>query len=893
MSLFRLTTPLVRGIQTLSLFALLFSAPMTAVPAEYHHVSGCPVCHDYDNPGGSSNLFLINQVIQTPNSGPRPVVFTAFSGQNSLADGDAVYDGPCEVCHTQNDHHNNDGHDNTAHFDGEWCVTCHQHGNQFAAPFKQLHQTHLYDPKGSVIENIENKTKEEICLTCHETFPVGRNFADGLPIETTRVCDTCHSPGGLVNGSAMAKANTLDGIYESDGLSLKPGNEKWCISCHDADNAVIKGISAPNVAGQDLDSDGTNDYGYYVTGHKINCLECHDPLKQHIDGKQRTYDSSLGNHQEGYRLRSKNGRALIMPRAGLGTNLNDAALCTSCHNANEVLGAGATYPERITDMSHTNYVSRGSGNSPYGKIYGLHTLHFFLDMRSPETDSDYDGLLDSNINCTTCHNVHGARNSRMIRSGELTNPPSASSPDPGFDFIYYRKSPDTFTATYPAPQGTYNVYSWVGEYFNRADKVPYIINAASGPQTVYLNQKTNQYLSLSKPELLVNDGRWNSLGTYTFDQNGSVVISSQDTSGAVIADALFFEDTSGQNHHLIEHSSASFDTAQAWKTFTDPQPGSGSSVYNGTVRFIYEVQPDPYAPVQETIGVQFQTGIGAANPRYCRGCHGKPMNYGRTAKTYPMVLGGKAVPNRVTPSNRQVELVTRVLHHGNSVQSVTVDLSPLGINDSAAVMTYSGREQLAKLDDGSTVQGRDLYSLSVTVPDTIADNLYALEITATDSAGVSSKNRIQLYAEQDGEIVIDDSEAEFIGRWLLFVTAADQFGSGIHFKDIYDGSAKVIYRPSIPATGDYYLYAWWSQGSASWRATNVPYVVNHVGGSETFLIDQTINGPGGGQWHCLGGPYKFNQGTDGYIEINDNANHKFVVADAIKLVPAASVASCK
>ncbi|MEJ2694589.1 MAG: hypothetical protein P8166_16580, partial [Candidatus Thiodiazotropha sp.] len=549
--------------------------------------------------------------------------------------------------------------------------------------------------------------------------------------------------------------------------------------------------------------------------------------------------------------------------------------------------------ERLTDMSHTNFVSRGTSEGAYPRAYALHIRHFMIGAASPEVDSDYDRLLDSGINCTTCHNVHGARNSRMIRSGELANHPDEIAPDPGFDFRYFRKSSDTFTAQYPAPQGTYNVYAWVTEYYNRAENVPYTVNAASGPQTVNLNQKTNQYLSLNKPGLLVNDGRWNLLGTYTFDPNGSVVISSQDTTGAVIADALFFEDTTGQNHHLIEHTAASFNTASAWQTFTDPQPGSGSSIYNGSLRFVYEVIPDPYAPVQDTIGIEFQEGIGAAVPQYCRGCHNKPSNYGRVAKTFPMVVGAKAVPNVVTPANRQIELVARVLHHSDSMQSVTVDLTPLGINDPAAAMTYAGQEQLATLDDGTTVQGRALYSLFVTVPGTLADSLYQLQVTATDNAGVASKNHILLYTTQEGEIVMDDSESEFIGRWFLYDTAVDQFGLGIHFKDISDGSAKAIYRPNIATTGDYYLYAWWSEGSARWRATNAPYIVNHATGSDTLRVDQTSNGPGGGQWHCLGGPYRFNQGTDGYIEINDDANHKWIVADAVKLVPAASVSVCQ
>ncbi|MCU7906965.1 MAG: hypothetical protein KZQ76_14220 [Candidatus Thiodiazotropha sp. (ex Epidulcina cf. delphinae)] len=862
----------------------------------FHNGANCVDCHDVTGTNYCGNTAFIACDLNTPNSGVRPVRFFNDTGPNSLADGDTNYDGPCEVCHTNTKHHRNDGAGLSPHFEGQVCTTCHLHSKRFEAPFKQLHKTHLYDPKGSVIEDIENKTEQQICMECHERFPVGGNFADGLPIATTTACDTCHSPEGLVNGSAMAKANTFAGIYEADGLALKPGNEKWCVSCHDEDNAVIKATPAPNIAGKDLDSDGVYDYGYYVTGHKIDCLECHDPLKNHIDGEHRTYDSSLGNHQEGYRLRSKNGRALIMPRPLKGYTLNDAPLCTACHPSDEVLGAGATNNERKADMSHTNFISRGTSQGVYSGEYGLHARHYVMDFPSylPEADSDYDGARDSNINCTTCHNVHGARNSRMIRSGELMNHPHVSNPDPGFDFIYYTKSPDTFTAEYPAPQGTYKVYAWITEAYNRAIKVPYIINTSAGPVTLYLNQKVNEMISLNKPAVLANDGRWNMLGTYTFGQTGSIVISTQDASGVVVADAVFFEDTVGQNDLVVEHAEAVLDAPQAWKTFTDPQPGYGSTVYNGSLRYVYEVLVDPYADIQDTIGLQFQRGVGGfMNPEYCGGCHSQISNYGRVVKTYPMVLGAYAVPNIVTPSTRRIELIARVMHHNNSIQSVTIDLSPIGINDSSAAMAYSGQEQLATLDGGSTVQGRDLYNLFVTVPNTISDNLYRLEVTAIDTDGVSSKNHILLYAAQDGEIVIDDSESEFIGNWYLYDTSVDQFGPGLHYKDISDGSAKAVYRPNIPENGEYYVFAWWSEASAQWRPTNAPFVVNHARGSETLLVDQTTNGPGGGKWNCLGGPYQFNKGTDGYIEINDNANHKWIVADAMKFVPAGSVASCQ
>jgi hypothetical protein len=117
----------------------------TAALAQFHHVNSCTVCHSFDG----SNLYSIGEVVRTPNSGPRPVVYTSLTGHNSLADGDAIYDGVCEVCHTLNSHHRNDGSDNTEHFDGQRCTQCHRHfPNAFSAPYAQAHRTHLSADKG-------------------------------------------------------------------------------------------------------------------------------------------------------------------------------------------------------------------------------------------------------------------------------------------------------------------------------------------------------------------------------------------------------------------------------------------------------------------------------------------------------------------------------------------------------------------------------------------------------------------------------------------------------------------------------------------------------------------------------------------------------------------------
>ena len=58
-----------------------------------------------------------------------------------------------------------------------------------------------------------------------------------------------------------------------------------------------EGVYAPNVVGDD------SSYGHYVTGHKIDCLSCHDAGKDHIDHEHRTYSAAIDNYNYGYRLK--------------------------------------------------------------------------------------------------------------------------------------------------------------------------------------------------------------------------------------------------------------------------------------------------------------------------------------------------------------------------------------------------------------------------------------------------------------------------------------------------------------------------------------------------------------------------------------------------------------
>jgi hypothetical protein len=180
---------------------------------------------------------------------------------------------------------------------------------------------------------------------------------------------------------------------------------------------------APNVAGNNVQS-----YGFFVTGHGkcgsipcVQCLDCHDASKDHIDGEHRTYSSGSSNYQDGYRLREP----MVMPRPAHSSPmafLEDFALCVDCHNPEEVIGLN------VADDDRTNF--RDDRTSARNDHY------YHLKKTGTLFDSDFDGGLDSCITCTACHNVHGPDNQAMIRDGKLIGN------DKGINFCYLTDSGD-------------------------------------------------------------------------------------------------------------------------------------------------------------------------------------------------------------------------------------------------------------------------------------------------------------------------------------------------------------------------------------------------------------------------------------------------------------------
>lgn len=401
----------------------------------------------------------------------RTVDFTTFEGTSgALANTDSP-DGACQVCHTATSYWKNDGSGNT-HYAGNNCLACHPHFtdevvNYFAPTFVggQSHFTHFEDPKGPMLGT-------DACFTaCHLSSSDFSKFKDNKPIETTNVCDACHSPGGSFNGvgdmdsgnpnsvAYGAKYNWEDAIYEPAvdpeewPSILKAGKENWCAGCHDNGpwnngDSVVHNVHAPNVMGNNVT------FGYNVTGHgrnpltSIRCGDCHDLTVLHTDSEPRTYAASLSNYQSGYRLK----RDMAIPR-NMQWGPNAFRLCTGCHLYTDIVGPNSDFRQgdkNLHDIHIGEITQGGSGSIAW--------------------DSDWDvpynavcsGLQcsDSALSCTACHNVHGSPclngssivacqtplKTPMIQHGDLISTPGTQDKVPALRFNWYDATDNATTS---------------------------------------------------------------------------------------------------------------------------------------------------------------------------------------------------------------------------------------------------------------------------------------------------------------------------------------------------------------------------------------------------------------------------------------------------------------
>jgi len=364
--------------------------------------------------------------LHTPYSSRKVVRLFANTGANSFADGDATYDGVCEVCHTETTHYRNDGsapeqhHENLGGKSGTDCIDCHAHVNGFghgsggggggdgtgcsnAAGCHQdqdSHPTHV----GGMLSGVT-------CLTCHQenNFPF---FADGQNLTNTTVCTNCHSADGAIKAKQYWWTDDL-----AQSWLAAEGEASFCGSCHDATPGNSKRDGSGDNGFNVLGNQAT--YGFYLTGHgkpagsysrlawqdtsaagnpaaNQGCAACHDFTSQHFNNPGKRLKAGFENDQANANCNQchpPGTAATANPQfyttsAAYENSAHSTKLCTDCH---EVHGAPGAYKAMTkgNDESLCNQCHGGVGGHP-----GVGSATF---VHSSKTYT---------LECTSCHNVH-------------------------------------------------------------------------------------------------------------------------------------------------------------------------------------------------------------------------------------------------------------------------------------------------------------------------------------------------------------------------------------------------------------------------------------------------------------------------------------------------------
>ncbi len=428
-------------------------------------------------------------------------------------------------------------------------------------------------------------------------------------------------------------------------------------------------------------------------------------------------------------------------------------------------------------------------------------------------------------------------------------------------------------------RGRYEVYAWWWEASWRPTDVPYTINHLDGSTTLRVNQQAD-------------GGQWNLLGTFDFQDQGSVVVTDDASSGQdVVADAVrlvYLEQlpsatptstptatptwtvtatatstptamptltctpTANPNEVIIDDADARFSTSffqDAWEEYTEV----GGRHYGDSHHYNHQVGTG-----QDTAVWSFTVTVP------------KPGRYEVYAWWWEA-------------SWRPTDVPYTVNHQGGST-TVRVNQQTNG-GQWNLLGTFDFQEQGSVLvsDDASSGQ------------DAVADAVRFVYVEPSPSATATSTRTANptltptpsptlTPTPNPNEVIIDDPDARFStsssqDAWQEYREVGGRHYGDSHYynRRIGTGQDMAVWSFTVPKPGRYKVYAWWWE--ASWRPTDVPYTINHRRGSTTVRVNQQTNG---GQWNLLGTFHFLRQGS---VVVSDDASSgQDVVADAIRLV---------
>lgn len=378
---------------------------------------GCSVCHNQhtqEQPGKKFirryiDLSKIAGVVKDINdnpvskSGRKRVNFT---GTATLADGDTNYDGICEVCHTQTKYHQNTSDQDHAHYQGQDCIPCHNHGNGFVhggvggANCGDCHITTIdHDHRAIPAANTG-------CAVCH---PVA-NQAEIDILHTA--CSKCHG----YNGNKLDKTVVKETI--SNG---KAGANQPCENCHTpatqhdmvTDHNNLSVSDSCGVCHRYMDYAPATELIYVEYIHRkvaatdTGCPTCHGSLRGYvvaaIDGGKE--DPGMPVDCTSCHLTSHVGIGDTGGPAGSWLHNENAVVpgtnCSECHFP--------MYNDSHSDLSNNPANNNCAQCHPTASFFTPHKnncLTCHLSSRNEVINTIVTNSNNSDIaDCTTCHGV--------------------------------------------------------------------------------------------------------------------------------------------------------------------------------------------------------------------------------------------------------------------------------------------------------------------------------------------------------------------------------------------------------------------------------------------------------------------------------------------------------
>jgi len=393
----------------------------------------CGSCHDPHSPDTTIdphtgieavNLKLIRKKTRYVSGALDLAIFQQRPEHFAFDENNEPWNGICQTCHTQTNHHTNDATADHQHQIGDDCMACHPHQTGFV-PSGGGDCTGCHSSPQDNGDGVPAGGRRGIVAE----FPAGNAHAHyGIALDSDS-CLVCHSVGTHKDGYVELIDPDDSSIYRfiSPGdLTSDPDLSNFCVNCHDNDGAQRlaapldpfgNGNTPPDVATRFLGSlqwdewygdgcfgsEGTlrqvnshhdiSDSDQAWSGAKIECLNCHGAH----NASQETPIADPSNQTQTWT-----------------GNVND--FCLSCHYGGngpsdplfpiDVLGIEVTGPMiamRGLDTGNCDY-NLAPWWVDYTWTYSPHGLDSKRYWAGYPNLPNSDAVLD----CTVCHDPHGS-----------------------------------------------------------------------------------------------------------------------------------------------------------------------------------------------------------------------------------------------------------------------------------------------------------------------------------------------------------------------------------------------------------------------------------------------------------------------------------------------------